>query len=467
MRKLQFLAFLPAVLALGACVPTIQNTDFEAALSTPETLSWRTDLQGSSTVSKGWWREIGDHRLDVLVDEALTSNTDIQIAATRIRQAQSMEAIARSALLPSIGTLGLGSRSSNDAFGRTTESTGVQGVARISYEVDLFGRIANQVDAAEAGVSAQMTAKEAVELSVTAAVVRTYITLVGLDEQRKSLKASQEVYAQILELAREQERAGYTSSASVDRAESFYLAVSEQLPVIDNAIAQAENALSFLLGRAPGEIERAGALDSLNLLEAPKTVPSELVRNRPDIAAAEFQVAATDKQLSAARAQFLPRVRLSALIGLAESSVLNNGLTLWSAGGSVLAPIFQGGRLQGNFDNADARRMEAAFAYRRSVLQAFREVEDSLSSAARLQDQSELLDERLAVSKRAEAHAIERFEEGYVPKMEPLNAAANRLSLEISQTRLLAERSSAMVTLYQSLGGGWEASASSDPRLST
>ena len=170
---------------------------------------------------------------------------------------------------------------------------------------------------------------------------------------------------------------------------------------------------------------------------------------------AEYQVAISDKQLSIARAQFLPRIQLSAFLGLAESSALNNNLTLWSAGGSVLAPIFQGGRLQGNFDNAEAQRLEAAFNYQRTVLQAFREVEDALSNVGTIQDQVDVMSQRLNVAKRSEQLALDRFQSGYSSRHDPLNAKAQRLDVELSAAQLTAQQMNASVTLYQALGAGW------------
>jgi NodT family efflux transporter outer membrane factor (OMF) lipoprotein len=291
-------------------------------------------------------------------------------------------------------------------------------------------------------------------LSVSAATASGYVTLLALDARRDVLDRTLASRGEALRIARDRAEAGYTSQLELRQAEAEYRATEQQIPAIEAAIARQENALSQLVGEPPRAIARARAFDMLRPPPVPQVMPSDLLRRRPDIAQAEYALAATDANLRAARAQFLPQVRLSASAGAAISSVLSDPVTIWSVGGSVLAPLFQGERLQGQFDAATAQRDQAAFAYRRAVLTAFREVEDQLAVIDRLGAQERaLLAQRAAVAD-ALRHATNRYRAGYSPYLEQIDAQRALLGVDLALIQLRADRLTAHVALYQALGGG-------------
>ena len=188
----------------------------------------------------------------------------------------------------------------------------------------------------------------------------------------------------------------------------------------------------------------------------PAVLPSEMTRRRPDIAQAEFALAATDARMRAAQAEFLPRLRLTASAGGAYSSQLDDPIGIWSLGGSILAPLFSGGWLDGQFEAATAQRDQAAFVYRRTVLAAFREVEDQLALIARLADQERaLLAQREAVAD-ALRHATNRYRAGYSPYLEQIDAQRALLSVDLAILQVRSDRLNAHVALYQALGGAPE-----------
>ena len=208
----------------------------------------------------------------------------------------------------------------------------------------------------------------------------------------------------------------------------------------------------LLAGCAPAITPRPEA--SLVTPVVPGVLPSDLVRRRPDIAQAEYALAATDANLRGARAQYLPQIRLSASAGAAISSLLDDPISVWSIGGSILAPIFSGGRLQGQFDAATAQRDQAAFAYRRTVLTAFREVEDQLAVIDRIGVQQQaLLAQRAAVAETLR-HATNRYRAGYSPYLEQIDAQRALFAVDIALIQLRTDRLTAYVALYQALGGG-------------
>jgi outer membrane protein TolC len=192
----------------------------------------------------------------------------------------------------------------------------------------------------------------------------------------------------------------------------------------------------------------------------PVSLPAALLRRRPDIAAAEQQLAASDHALDAARDAYMPDVQLAAEGGLIGSNLaLGSPFELWSLGGSILAPIFSAGRLEAQQDAATARRDQAAFAYRKTALTAFKEVEDSLQAVQRDQEQERAVIAQRDAQARALVLATNRYREGYSPYLDQLDAQRGLLSAQLALVQARTDRFNALVTLYQSLGGGWTAPA--------
>ena len=212
----------------------------------------------------------------------------------------------------------------------------------------------------------------------------------------------------------------------------------------------------LLTGELPGGIERGGTLDELVAPAPPATLPSELLRRRPDIAAAEYRIAAADAKMRVARADFMPSIDLGASAGLAFSDLLADPISVWSLGGSILAPIFQGGRLQAQLDGATAQRDQAAWAYRSTVLGAFREVEDRMAILANLGEQQTALEAQQSAVADALRHARNRYRAGYTPYIEQVDAQRALLGVELSLIQVRADELTALVGLYQAVGGAPE-----------
>ena len=191
--------------------------------------------------------------------------------------------------------------------------------------------------------------------------------------------------------------------------------------------------------------------------DVPAQAPASVLRRRPDLASAEQQIVAADRSLDAARAAFMPNIALSASGGFVSSSLLpDDPLSIFSLGGSLLAPIFNGGRIRAQADNTAARRDQAAFAYRRAALTAFREVEDGMASVKRLGQQEQVLSRQQAALARVQNIASRRYREGYSPYLEQLDAERGLLSAELSLVQSRSDRLLAAIALFQALGGGWQ-----------
>ncbi|UNU41898.1 efflux transporter outer membrane subunit [Sphingopyxis sp. YF1] len=446
---------LVPVLALlvAGCAPAIAPRPAASIVAPPA--DWRSPMPAGGAVESAWWGGFGDSRLAALVEQARANNSDLAIAAARVAEARAQERVARSLLLPTLSASASGAEArSVNAFGQPSESFSAQPGFQAAYEVDLFGRNAAQADAARANAAAVAAAREAALLSVSATTASSYIVLLALDERRDLLHQTLVTRGEALRIARDRAEAGYTSRLELSQAEAEYRATEQQIPAIEAAIARQENALSLLVGATPRAIDRGADFDALATPAVPAVLPSDLVRRRPDIAQAEYALAATDANLRAACAQFLPQVRLSASAGAAISSLLGDPVSVWSIGGSILAPIFSGGRLQGQFDAATAQRDQAAFAYRRSVLTAFREVEDQLAVIDRLAVQERALVAQRAAVAETLRHATNRYRAGYSPYLEEIDAQRALFAVDIALIQLRTDRLTAYVALYQALGGG-------------
>jgi multidrug efflux system outer membrane protein len=427
----------------------------EAARVTPPA-TWRTPAAQTAKIEPQWWRAFGDPVLTQLVERALANNTEIAIAAARVQEARAQERLARSQLFPSLDLGGGITRSrSVGPLGTAGESTAAQPLFQTAYELDLFGRLGDQVDAAQHTALATQAGADAAALSVAATVGSGYMTLRALDARLGILEATLASRAEALRIARDRARVGYTSQLELRQAEAEYEATAQSIPQARLQIARQEDALSVLVGDPPMAAPRGAALDRISLPPVPEGLPSDLLRRRPDIAQAELTLVASDASLSAARAQFLPQVRLTASAGAVLSSALADPIAIWSVGGSVLAPIFNGGRLQAQLDTAAARRDQAAFGYRRTVMTAFREVEDNLAAAQQIALQRARLESQTTATAEALRHATNRYQAGYSSYLEQLDAQRALLNAQLAAVQARADELNATVALYQVMGGGW------------
>lgn len=446
-------AIVGAVL-LASCATNVAPIPPEAAIVPPA--HWRSSPGPTGPIERQWWQRFGDPVLAALVERALANNVDIALAATRVREARAQERLARSQLLPWLDAGGGITRSrSVGPLGTPTEATSAQPLFQAAYEVDLFGRIDNQVEAARQAFLASQAAADAASLSVAAATASGYITLRGLDARLAIVRATLASRAEALRIARDRAEVGYTSQLELRQAQAEYEATAQIVPQVELQVARQENALSLLLGESPRAIERGVILANLRQPAIPDGLPADLLRRRPDIAQAEFTLAASDATLASSRAQFLPQVRLTGSAGAVLSSALGDPLTIWSIGGSILAPLFNGGRIEAQVETAAARRDQAAFAYRRTVLTAFREVEDNLAGVTRLAEQRTRLDAQRSAVADALRHATNRYQAGYSSYLEQLDAQRALLNVELALVQVEVDQLNALVALYQAMGGGW------------
>ena len=443
------------IVALAGCAGVRQAVPPEAAIEAPS--GWRAASAEESDVPATWWTAFEDKQLDSLVAEALARSDDIALAATRVEQARAQFRFAQSQRLPLVGLSAVGGRERtvNPGFGVPEEQTAGQGVIEASFDLDLFGRLRAGSRAARSALLANEYARDTVRLSVVTSVASGYFSLLALDARRDILNMTLDVRRNELKVEEQRFSAGYSSQLELAQAQAELAATEQSIPAVELAIARQENGLSILVGRLPGEISR-GAFDDLNLPQIPSALPATVLRGRPDLAAAEARLAATDHNLDAARAAFLPDIQLGITAGTLRSSLVDaSPVGIWSIGGSILAPIFEAGRLRAQQDAATAQRDEAAFAYRKAALEAFGEVENELTAVTRYAEQEDALRGERDAVERALRLSTRRYREGYASYLDQLDAQRNLLSAQLALVQARLDRLNAAASLCQALGGGW------------
>jgi NodT family efflux transporter outer membrane factor (OMF) lipoprotein len=420
--------------------------------------AWRAGAAAASNVQRDWWGAFGDPALAALVARALDYNTDVRVAQARLQEYRARITIAQSAQMPQLTGSVTPARGRVISSGTRVESTSINGSLQASYEVDVFGRLAAGTAAARFDYQAQQAAADATALSVAANVAAGYLNLRGLDAQLALARATLASRQSSFDLARRQFQVGYSSRLELSQAEAELHTAAGVVPQVERSITLQENALSLLVGASPGPVARGTAFADLAAPAITPGLPSELLRRRPDVAQAERTIAAADASLAAARDQLLPSIRLTASAGVQAASLpalLHSPSDLWSIGGSVLAPLFDAGRLRAQADIAASLRDRAVFAYEGVVRNAFAETENSLASIARLGEQLTEAQSRAVVAAEVLRIAHNRYANGYASYLEELDAQRNLYTAQNNVLVLRASLLAAHVDLFRALGGGW------------
>jgi len=445
-----------ALLALGVAGCLGPRPDVPPAASVTPPAGWRSPVGVTAPIAADWWQRFGDPALAGLVTRALANNDDLAIAVARVEEARAVARLSRAQLSPQIG--GSGGTTAGQTLsplGTPSDAIGAQPGVQASYDLDLFGRLRQASRAAAAQALASEGARDTVRLAIVSAVVSGYVTLRGLDQRLSIAEGTLAARAEALRIARRRFEVGYSSRLELRQAEADYRATEGLIPQAELAIRRQENALSLLLGDTPGAIPRGVPLDRLLVPAVPDGLPADLLRRRPDLFQAEQLLVAADRSLDSARAAFLPNIALTGSAGVVLSTALAEPVGLFTLGGSVLAPIFDAGRLRAQADAATARRDQAAFAYRRAALTAFREVEDSLAGLRRSGEQAGILGQQRNALAGALVNATERYRAGYSGYIEQLDAQRGLLAADLALVQARTDRLVAAVALYQAMGGGW------------
>jgi outer membrane protein, multidrug efflux system len=416
-------------------------------------------------INTAWWAQFQDPVLDRLIADALAGNKSIKIAAANVEQAEAVLMQVRAPLFPQFGYSGSGTRErpSGNLYTsipgiRPEPRTTYQAFGTASWELDLWGRIRRQTEAANANVLATSEARRGVILSLVGQVAKNYLLLRGLDEQLSISQRSLATYGESVRLFELQFKYGQVSEMTVAQARTQYETADAAIPQIQAQIIQTENAISILLGRNPGPIPRGKSIYELTAPAVPAGLPSELLSQRPDVLQAEQNLIAQNALIGAARALYFPNLSLTGAWGGASEELrhlFKDPSRAWTFTGTVQGPLFTFGAIYGQVKQASAAQKAALESYEAAVQSAFADVENALSSREKLSEQLSAQTRLLAASKTYERLATLQYNGGYAPYSTVLQAQQQLFPAELQWAQLSSSTLGAAVTVYQAMGGGW------------
>jgi multidrug efflux system outer membrane protein len=463
---------LSAVWLAGCMVgPNYHRTD------TPVAATWKTEgpwRQGepSDQLGKGdWWTIFGDSELNSLEVQAAAANQDIQVAITRLEQARAQARIAVAGLYPQANTgptIGRGSEPGNRPFNppsspaTTLTSSTFEIPFTVNWEPDFFGRIRRNIESLQASYQASGADLANVRLTIAAEVGADYFTLRQLDTQIAVLDRSVASFEKGLQLVENRQQGGVASGLDVAQEQTLLDGTRTQAILLRQQRAQSEDAIAVLIGQPAPTFRLPFSEISARLPAVPSGVPSDLLERRPDIAEAERQMAAANAQIGVAMAAYYPSFPISLGGGLESfslTSLANSNSAFWAVGVSAFETIFTGGARRAQVQYQQAGYQGTIATYRGTVLNAFREVEDSLAGLAVLDQAEKTQAAAVADARKALDIATNRYTGGLVNYLDVITAQQTLLSNESLAAQLDGERLVTSVQFVKALGGGWDASS--------
>ncbi|HEY4136839.1 MAG TPA: efflux transporter outer membrane subunit [Casimicrobiaceae bacterium] len=434
-------------------------------VDTPQAFQYEPQ-DAANTADTEWWKQFGDPVLDALIVEALANNRNVKIAAANLLQAAGIFTQARSQLFPQVGYGATAGRA------RTTEAglppdvaplipnpqTSYQTLLNATWEIDLWGRVQRLSEAARANALASDDARRGVILSLVASVATDYIQLRGLDAQLEIAKKTLGTYAESVNLFELQFKYGQVSQLNVAQAQSQYESAAVQIPAIESQIAQAETALSILVGRNPGPIVRGKSVDDLALPTVPAGVPSTLLTRRPDLMQSEQTLIAANAQIGAAQALYFPTISLTGAFGSSSSELSNlfkGPARIWSYAGQLTGPIFTFGAVSGQVTQAEAGAQAALQNYRLSIQNAFGDVDNALIANTKLKEQIAAQQRLVAALSDYSRLARMQYTGGYTSYTTVLQAEQSLFPAELNLASMRASMLASSANIYKAMGGGW------------
>lgn len=463
-----------AAAALGALALTgcsfDRPTDTLAQTDVPEEFEGPIPSDAATWPAPDWWHGFKSAELDRLIASAQAQNLDLAAAAARIMQAEAQSHVAGAALLPTVN-LSANATQTGPLSGNSNTSTRRSFSAELgaSYELDFWGKNQANLTAAEQALASSQYDRETLALTVTASVAQTYFQILSLRDRKTTAEQDLADANEVLRIIKARVNAGIASPLDLAQQQAGVANIAAAIPGLDQSEREARATLALLLGLPPQGFDvTAKDLEGLDAPLVKPGMPSELLYRRPDIRKSEADLAAGEANIDAARAAFFPSITLTGSAGFAStalSSLFNPANAAYTIAASLLQTIFDGGRLQGEYDTTIGRRQELVAGYRKTVLTAFSDVHVALGAVANLA--AEEKQRRIAVEQSAEAFRIAglQYKAGIVDFISVIDTQRTLFSArdQLSQTKLA--RLQALVTLYRALGGGWTDPAR-EPRVS-
>lgn len=426
---------------------------------------WKTAQPRDASLMGTWWELFNDPQLTALEEQVVISNQNVLAAEARYRQARALIQATRAGYFPTVtvGASAINSRQSANLGSRTTSQSATTTETLpidFSWEADLWGRIRRSVEASTASAQASAADLAAARLSAQAGLAQAYFQLRTLDSQKRFLETTVSYYQKSLQLTRNRYTSGVVARSDVLQAETQLKSAQAQAIDVGVQRAQQEHAIALLIGKPAAELTIPfSPLDAVPP-PIPVGLPSALLERRPDIAAAERQMAAANAQIGATEAAWYPTVTLSASGGL-QATGLSHWLTwpsrFWSVGPAVSETVYDGGLRRAQDEQARAAYEASVATYRQTVLTGFQEVEDNLAALRILEEEAGVQDETVAAARQTVAITDNQYRAGTVSYLNVLVAQTTEVANELTAIGIRGRRMIASVLLIQALGGGWDA----------
>jgi multidrug efflux system outer membrane protein len=430
------------------------------AVATPETFRGQATAEAGSFADAPWWEVFQDPVLKDLIERALRNNYDVAIAAARVQEARAILRVARSDLAPSIDYHAAAGRARLPLGGLNLPGGGdhrtddfFSGSVSLSWELDIWGRVRRSNEAARANLLGTEEARRGVWLTLVSDLAQAYFELLALDVQLQIARDSTQAYRGTYDIFLDRSTVGTASKLETSRALGALGEAQARIPQLESDIVARENAISMLLGAEPGPVPRGQPMYAQPVVPA---VP--LLERRPDLRQAEQLLVAANARIGVAKAEFFPKLSLTALFGATSpelSAVTGGGATIWAVAGMMSGPLFNYGRTTGQYRAAIAQAEQARLQYAQAVLTALREVSDSLTALGKLSDAETGQETAVMALKEAVEHATSRYRQGLAGYFEVLEAQQQLYPAQTTLAQIRRNRLTAHVQLYKALGGGW------------
>ncbi|MFL6710904.1 MAG: efflux transporter outer membrane subunit [Massilia sp.] len=446
-----------AMAVLAGCASKVTVSEAPPSVDVPA--SWTNSAKRglADRVDADWWKRFGNAELTSLVAAGQGNNLDLSAARARVRQAEAQARIAGVQLLP---TVDFSTGASRDLpIGPGAGTTSANAWLQTAYEVDFWGKNEASVKSVDASLKANRYDRQTVALTTTSAIVSVYLQVLSLNDRLDIAREHVENSERVLALVDAQRAAGSASPLDLARQRSAVAGLKAAIPDLQQQQREAMSALAILLGRSPQNfsIENHG-LDSVVLPDVTPGLPSELLTRRPDILRAEAVLESANADVTAARAALFPRIRLTGAAGAQSNALLalfNGPNLLANVGSSLVAPIFDGGRLKSERDLAIARKQELVQVYRSTVISALSEVDNVLGQIHTIDEQRRLKSTEMEQARIANDLSQIRYQSGAEDLMTVLDTQRAMSDVQNELGILKLKRLQATVSLFKALGGGW------------
>lgn len=436
---------------------------------------WQPAAPARAPLDPAWWTAFGDAQLDALEADALRNNQNLKAMAARYDQAKATLASVASAQYPAAGLNASGQRFKISADrpqtnyatqSMSTVQNDIQVGAAVSYELDLFGRVRRNVEAAQASSEQARDDFANARLVLSADLASSYFALRELDTEIDVVKRSIDLQQKALDYVSARHDLGAVSGLDLLQQRAQLDATRTQAQLLIQQRAQVETAIATLVGAPAPEFSLPPRVVPINAPTLPTGMPSDLLQRRPDVASAERAMAAANAQIGVARAAYFPRITLSPDLGWDATrfaGLFTVPALLWSVGGSLSQPLFEGGKLKAGVDFAQAGYVAAQASYRQTVLTAFQEVQNAVTGLSVLAQAAQQASAAVDDARKLVSLAQDRYAGGLTPFIDVLTAQQQLLTSERQAVQIQGQRAALVVFLAKALGGGWDGGTESGP----